>query len=585
MVARLSPALFALLTALLGLTSFAAPEEILARFAQLDGDISDRTWIMWGFGAACCSIALAILGETYEFTQKIKIELVISGFLVACLVFFAMQLSNWWIDDAGITFSYSRTLSDGHGITFQPGETPTEGYSSSLWMLLLAFWGWLGFDIPVTAKFVGIACGVAALLLSSYIVWRQTHSAMSLAFSGIAISTAPFVVWISSGQEHAMQGLLLLLVAIVVGLEVSQWRIKAVILLSLLVLTRPEAPLIVIAIYATLVLWSWCKDQKFDILKYLEIALVPFLAFVALLIWRVIYFGDLLPNPYYAKASGSDFTGALNPFGAGWSYILNGFQASGLMVAVPLFVFAFAVGFNRLLLAFVAVLGGHVVFVLWADGDWMGQSRFLMPAIPVIAVLAALGISKIPFPQTRLWCAAICALIIVTSTVKQVDRFEVEPTTPLAVVSEIGSEFARVSDMLGISEPLLAHHDAGGIAYYREIRLLDLGGLVDRDVAKNMTNRVFLENYIFVERQPHFIFGAINFAASSGFTEADAFFRDYVPLVFENRPIMSSALSHIRRDHVIEVDGLIVERSEDSTIVSVTVLNPVESLRFRTHNQ
>lgn len=579
MVSRLSPLLFALLTALLGLASFAAPEEILARFAQLDGDISDRTWIMWGFGAACFSIALATLGETYEFTQKIKIELIIMSFLTACLVFFTMQLSNWWIDDAGITFSYSRTLSEGYGVTFQPGETPTEGYSSSLWMLLLAFAGVIGFDIPVTAKFVGIACGIATLLFSSYIVWRQTHNAISLAFSGIAISTAPFVVWISSGQEHAMQGLLLLLIAIVVGFEVSRWRLKAAVLLSLLVLTRPEAPLIVMATYANLMLWSWYKDQNFDILKHLEIALVPFLIFVVLLVWRVIYFGDLLPNPYYAKASGSDFFGALNPFGAGWSYILNGLQASGLMLAVPLFVFAFAVAFNRLLLAFLAVLGAHIMFILWAGGDWMGQFRFLMPVIPMIAVLAALGISKIPFPETRLWCSAICAFIIVTSTVKQVDRFEARPTTPLAVVSEIGSEFARVSDMLDISDPLLAHHDAGGIAYDREIRLLDLGGLVDRDVAKNMTNRAFLENYIFVERQPHFIFGAINFAARSGFTESDAFFRDYVPLIFENRPIMNSTLSHIRRDHVIEVEGLIVERAEDSAIVSVTVLNPVESLR------
>ncbi|MEQ8294179.1 MAG: hypothetical protein RIA08_18425 [Roseovarius sp.] len=319
---------------------------------------------------------------------------------------------------------------------------------------------------------------------------------------------------------------------------------------------------------------TWFRDGHFSILRNLEVALLPFLFFVALLVWRSIYFGDLLPNPYYAKASGSDFAGILNPFGAGWSYILDGLRASGMVMAIPLVCLAFSDKLARISLTLAAVLTGHVIFVLWADGDWMGQFRFLMPVLPIVAILTAFGLSKIPLHTPRNWAGALFSIVIVIFSVDQIDSFEARPTTPLAVVSEIGSEFARVAELLDIEDPVLAHHDAGGISYDRSIRLVDLGGLVDRKIAKNMANRAFLEEYIFEDRQPHFIFGEINFAAASGFTEAEAFSRDYVPLVFDNRSIMNSALSHVRRQSVVEGDGLIVHRSEDSRIESVTVLNP-----------
>ncbi len=573
MFIRVFPILAAISLGLLGLASLLVPEAILARFARLDGVISERTWVMWGFGTAIFSVAVALLADGYEISKRVRAELAVSGLLLVSFIFFAMQMSAWWIDDAGITFSYSRTLSDGYGVTFQPGEPPTEGYSSSLWMLMLAFFGLIGADIPNTAKFLGMVLGLVTLTAVFQIVWSQTRSAICLVLAGISTSTAPFVVWVSSGQEHALQGVLLVLIVLVVGFEVNRWRLKTAFLLSMLVLTRPEAPLIVMTTYAAVMLWSWRNDYNFKILQYLEIALLPFLCFVALVIWRIIYFGDMFPNPYYAKASGSDFAGVLNPFGAGWSYIIDGLNSSALIMTLPLICFAFSGDRKRLLLALTAVLSGHLLFVIWAGGDWMGQYRFLMPVTSLVAIFAALGLFAITFPTAKLWCGALISVVLAIVTVKQLDSFEARPTTPLAVVSEIGSEFARVSELLRIEDPILAHHDAGGISYDRKIGLVDLGGLVDREIAKNMKNRSFLETYILEQRRPHFIFGAINFAAASGFTESEAFFRDYVPLIFENMPIMESSLSHVRRENVVESEGLFVHRLPDTTIESVTVLD------------
>ena len=90
------------------------------------------------------------------------------------------------------------------------------------------------------------------------------------------------------------------------------------------------------------------------------------------------------------------------------------------------------------------------------------------------------------------------------------------PTTPFAKVARIGAQLAETGKALGVEAPSLAHHDAGGTTYRSDIRLIDLGGLGDRAVAKNMGNADFIAKYLFEEEKPTFIFGAShNFAAGT----------------------------------------------------------------------
>ena len=65
-------------------------------------------------------------------------------------LYFALTtpLFEWLIDDAGISFVYSRNLAQGHGLVSQPGMPPVEGYSNFLWVLLMAPFFGLGFFDP-----------------------------------------------------------------------------------------------------------------------------------------------------------------------------------------------------------------------------------------------------------------------------------------------------------------------------------------------------------------------------------------------------------------------------------------------------
>jgi len=60
--------------------------------------------------------------------------------LIPCVIFIvhAARWGTWIVDDAGISFAYSRNFAHGYGLVSQAGKAPVEGYSNFTWVLLLA---------------------------------------------------------------------------------------------------------------------------------------------------------------------------------------------------------------------------------------------------------------------------------------------------------------------------------------------------------------------------------------------------------------------------------------------------------------
>ena len=91
-----------------------------------------------------------------------------AALVVAATVLFGAFLAHAWVyrfltDDAFISFRYARNLATGHGLVFNPGHEPVEGYSNFLWVLILA-----------GARFVGLSperIANALSLLLSAAVW------------------------------------------------------------------------------------------------------------------------------------------------------------------------------------------------------------------------------------------------------------------------------------------------------------------------------------------------------------------------------------------------------------------------------
>ena len=126
-------------------------------------------------------------------------------------VLHAFLFGAWIVDDAGISFSYARSLASGYGLVSQPGLPPVEGFSNFLWTVGLAPAFLIRLFHPVyTPKLISLALAA----LSFYTIDRclisltGSRTASFFALFLLAICT-PFVAWTVSGLENPLYVFLL----------------------------------------------------------------------------------------------------------------------------------------------------------------------------------------------------------------------------------------------------------------------------------------------------------------------------------------------------------------------------------------
>lgn len=569
---------FALGVASLALAAVAAMKPgLLAARADHPGalPVVAALWLPF-LGLAVLAFACAAVGAMGD--RRLTLVGVAAGLLA--FAGGALPLRDWLIDDAGITFAYAKHLAEGHGLVSQPGHAPEEGYSNTLWTLLLAAAHAIGCDVPATAKALCLLTGgacvalVAIATLRTVAAGRDARAWDLMAPLAVALG-APFLVWSTSGLEHGLQALCMLLMALAPMLTARPEPLMAV-AGGALVLVRPEAPLAVAA--ATTAHWLLLRkagDPR-PLRRAAVVALLPFAAWCALGAFRLAYFGDLMSNPYYAKAESASFARLLNPLGGGWGYVFDWMAASGAAVLLPTLAAAGLRHAPRHVVLAAALVGGHLAFVVSVQGDWMGQFRFVSPLLPLLAVMLGHALQELRARIGEVHHAVLAtasALLLALFGFKAMTGFVAAPTTPFAVVSAVSAEFERVAAAMGVADPSIAHHDAGGTTWRSGLRLLDLAGLCERRVAKSLGDRDRLRDLALDEFRPTFFYGKSDLFADKAarFADDPRFVRDYAPLVFARLPQMAADYCHVRRDQVRACDAVRIERDGDR-IVRVVVL-------------
>ena len=193
----------------------------------------------------------------------------------------AAVFRHWLIDDAGISFTYSRNLAQGFGLVAQPGASPVEAYSNFLWVILLApFFLLHVFEPYITLKALGAILVMAtfALIYRTFQPYFEgpanetpvdarpfgpwvSRLALPLILTLVALNTS-FVVWTTSGLENPLTVLLasLLLaglVRVIVRGEMG-WGLPAALgaLVAAQGMTRPDGVVFLAAYPAAL--WLPC---------------------------------------------------------------------------------------------------------------------------------------------------------------------------------------------------------------------------------------------------------------------------------------------------------------------------------------
>jgi hypothetical protein len=313
---------------------------------------------------------------------------------VAVLLFlgYALRYFNYLVDDALIPMRYALNFWRGHGFVENPGER-VDACTSPLHLLYLTLsLRLLSPDQSVfVSKFLGLGIGIYVLFLTRRLglaafprsPWPGNAAPLVVAlYPGFALSmingleTEFAVLFLTAGLLQFTKD---------IGTEDAHYRRSALLFLGA-AFSRPE----LIVAFPALAAIRYARHRDRRLLPALALYLVPLLA---LFLGRYLYYGDFLPNTYYAKATALARSARL---GAQYWEAFTLLGVTGYGLALTAIGIGALVGFaRRQAWPLLTVLGLHILFLLKSGGDWMVDGRF----VAVIAPLCAL-----------VWCAAFWAI-------------------------------------------------------------------------------------------------------------------------------------------------------------------------------
>jgi arabinofuranosyltransferase len=402
-------------------------------------------------------------------------------------------------DDAYISFRYAQNIFRGDGAVFNPGER-VEGYSNPL-LVLLTVPGF--FVVSASAIYWWVtalnAVFMAASLLVLYGITRTHVGSGPAAGAAFVFALCPVLwTWVGAGLETPMVVLLQLTMWALTLSPVSGARdTRLMALAATAVLARPDGFLVPMIIAAH-EYWRGHRTSA----QRLVVAVV--VATVVITGWRWFYYGEFVPNTYFAKVAGPMGDRVL----ASARQLLSVGGSAGLLVllstlgALP---FLRAAAPARLPVPLsTALMLGMLAYWAYVGGDVFDE-RFLVVLFPI-------GI----FEVFRLLSRAPAAVPPVVTTLALV----VILASPMGGRNDDRFTFLRTRyDMwLALGEHLrggdptrlLAIDAAGKVPYVSGLRTLDLLGLTDPTIARTpaqagmVGHKKYAPDYVFAQ-QPDLI--------------------------------------------------------------------------------
>ena len=304
----------------------------------------------------------------------------------------------WFLtDDAFISFRYVRNLLEGHGLVFNPGEY-VEGYSNFLWVLeLAAIWGLSGVAPERAAPWLSVAFTAGTIAAMLWWITRlpslSHRGLVGWMALGLVCSSATFAVWTSGGGLETRQFTFFVVLAVMcLSLYRDSRRGLLVVSLSLAAaaLTRPEGPLLAALCFGWFVIQRTADTGRLNLdWRRLICLAAPFVVLVGThFLWRYAYYGEWLPNTYYAKH--------VRPwYESGFRYLEAAALETGLYLLIPLAAVAmrncWRASRDGIWALALLLVGVHMAYVMRIGGDHF-EYRPLDFYWPLLAVPASMGI-------------------------------------------------------------------------------------------------------------------------------------------------------------------------------------------------
>lgn len=392
-------------------------------------------------------------------------------------------------DDAYITYRYARNFVDGHGIVFNPGEPPVEGYTNFLWTVIIAGGMEAGVDPEWLGPALGLLSTVLAALLTALLVMRLGGGAWFAGAAALLLAVQPTqTVHAVGGLETATFGMLLLAAILprTAAVRTKAGDVFSGCCLAAAALTRPEGMLVfgLLEIGEAFLAWSGRQQTGATLGSWFTGALrrgLPVgLVVGAHMLWRHATYGDWVPNTFHAKVAPGPVIWL-----DGLAYAGTAVQHFGIVFFVlPFFLLRETTGASARLLCLL-VSTAYTAYVVSVGGDYMPTFRFLAPVLPLWCALAAssMGLLGRRLGGGRGAVAAFALLIVLGAGNTVVGYTQGHFWPQQARQQERLVAAGRTLDEILPPDAWMAATACGRVPYFAQRRCLDMMGLSDKHIA------------------------------------------------------------------------------------------------------
>jgi arabinofuranosyltransferase len=386
----------------------------------------------------------------------------------------------WMLDDSFISFRYAENFSLGQGLVYNLGEK-VEGYTSFLWIILLALGKTIGFDIVFFSKLLGtiFSIGSIFLLVNAHRFIKNIDEKVSIVATLFLGTCGIFTPWATSGMEVTMFTFFVLL-SILLYISTKQITNNKSLLLvvgavgAISAMTRPEGILIFGIIFMDQLILT-IKSKNRSVL-YLAVFFV--IIYLPYFIWRYSYYGDLLPNTFYGKV-GSNVDQVIR----GANYFM-GFTLSASFLLIPALIGTFSLRWFRVyrglgLLPLIVVV--YTLYIVLVGGDCMPAFRFFTPIMPILCLISAMSILSL---VKRKKITLLIVIVIALYNIAQLRiNGEIYGNIKTDKVAFYGKEAGLWLKANAPPNAIIATNTAGSIPYFSKLKTIDMLGMNDKHIA------------------------------------------------------------------------------------------------------
>ncbi len=405
------------------------------------------------------------------------------------------------LDDSWIHYVYAESLGTSLRLDYNPGHSEA-GFTSLLWVALLALPLALGADAPLASKVLGLLAHAAVATV--LFLWLRRHvPRVAAAGAALLVAIEPIFGYAAMSGMEVM--LYTALVTAGIALFLSGRYRGCAAALALAVLARPDGMVLVgvtwIAAVAHMALGRPTEPRP----RPVHLAWLVGLPAAAAGLWLVVCLastGMPFPTSYYVRADGVGLLSNLQYVGRilhEISYSL--FPLSHWPKALLLLPGVVAAGVHYRAravlpilfpLAFALSMGGEVIGVI--GGSFMGN-RYLVPVFPPLLALQVLGIGWLVergrnlFPGLGRRAGAMAALILLATLAlppgQWIHRWRESRTTYAQGCQNIDDMQVALGRWVAehtAADAVIAVHDAGAIRYIGGRYTIDVLGLNTTDL-------------------------------------------------------------------------------------------------------